>query len=235
MGFFLWEAFQTALLRNTSTEFDRAQLSFMDTRLINKKPASFGRFALIIMLVGIAFFGSVHSLKSEDISTEAKVAKNNSSTEVIVDGLTQAQRAAQIDNFFAARKSPLVGYGMKIVQEIDKYPHLDWRLTVGILTIETDAGKQVCKNPKGAYNLFGFGSCNIAFKSFDESIEVVTRHLAGEMPTTSKYYAGKTTEQILETYNPSHIRPDYIKLVKYVMNKVSQQSTVHVNPHLALK
>lgn len=184
------------------------------------------------MLVGIAFFGSVHSLKSEDISTETQDAKNSS--DVVVDGLTQAQRAAQVDNFFKSRNSPLVGYGMKIVQEIDKYPQLDWRLTVGIMTIETEAGKQVCKNPKGAYNLFGFGSCKIAFKSFDESIEVVTRHLAGEDPNTSKYYAGKTTEQILEAYNPSHIRPDYIKLVKYVMGKVSQQSTVHVNPHLAL-
>lgn len=208
----------------------------MDSKLIKNKPASFGRLVLIVMFVFVALFGSIHTLKSEDISTDSQKGAHNTSKDVIVDGLTQAERAAQIDNFFAKRGSPLVGYGMKFVQEADKYNGaIDWRLAVGIATMETNAGLMLCKNPAGAYNLFGFGSCKIAFKSFDESIEVVTQHLAGMHPNTDHIYSGLDTVDILNKYNPPSIRADYVQLVTYVMRKVSEQPTVRVSNHLAVK
>jgi hypothetical protein len=141
----------------------------------------------------------------------------NANQTVIVDGLTQEERAAKIDAFFGRWDLPLTGYGMDFVKAADAYG-VDWRLVASIAFNESTGGKFMIK---GTYNPFGWGHGKIKFKSFQDSIEKVTKHLSGQHPATSQYYAGKTLEQVLDAYNPPSVRHDYKKLVKGTMNKIS--------------
>lgn len=136
---------------------------------------------------------------------------------VLVDGLTQEERAAKIDAYFGKWNLPLAGHGMDFVKAADAYG-VDWRLVASIAFNESTGGKFMIK---GTYNPFGWGGGKIKFTSFQHSIEKVTEHLSGQNPATSKYYAGKTLEQVLDAYNPPSIRHDYKKLVKGTMTKIA--------------
>lgn len=133
----------------------------------------------------------------------------------------------KIDAFFTSREnSPLAGYGIDFVQAADKYG-IDWTLLASISTIESNGGKQACRFKDGTlkYNAFGWGGCKIAFKSYHEAIDVISRNLAGLEPATQRHYAGKDVNKIINTYNPPSIRSDYHELVTYVMKKIANTDT----------
>ncbi len=139
--------------------------------------------------------------------------------EVLVDGLTVAERAAKIDAFYISKGDlPLAGHGLAFVQAADKYG-IDWRLVPAIGLIESTGGKYACK--KVTYSAFGWGSCKINFGSYEESIDVISKNLGGHNPNTARYYTGKTTKEIIDVYNPDHIRPNYDKLVLAAMDKIA--------------
>lgn len=120
------------------------------------------------------------------------------------------ERASRIDAYFAKREMPLAGYGEKFVEVADAYD-VDWRLLPAIAVRESSGGKRLLnKNP------FGWGSCKIKFNDFDEAIEEVGRNLSGNDPDTAKYYADKTTSQILWVYNGTVIH-SYPKEVIAIM------------------
>jgi len=129
-------------------------------------------------------------------------------------------RAEAIDAFFEGRDAPLAGMGMKMVEEADKNG-LDWRLIPAIATIESNAGKQACK--KVTHSFLGWGSCKINFESKEKAIEIVSWNLGGNNPKTSRYYKGKTTEEILRRYNPPEIVPDYNARVIKVMGLIGDK------------
>ena len=89
--------------------------------------------------------------------------------------------------------------------------------------IETTGGRHLCKNPKAGNNPFGWGSCKIGFKSFDEAIEKIALNLGGNNPKTAHHYDGKTTLEIINKYNPSSIVPDYSKKIFKVMNTLGDE------------
>lgn len=139
--------------------------------------------------------------------------------ETLVDGLTVAERAAKIDAFYISKGDlPLAGHGLAFVQAADKYG-IDWRLVPAIGLIESTGGKHACK--KVTYSAFGWGSCKINFSSYEESIDVISKNLGGHNPNTARYYTGKTTKEIIDVYNPDHIRPNYDKLVLGTMEKIA--------------
>lgn len=147
--------------------------------------------------------------------------KASAAPETLVDGLTQAQRAAKIDSFFTARdNSPLAGYGLAMVQAADHYD-IDWRLLPAIATIESNGGKMMCSSKSGANNPFGFGSCKIRFKDLNEAIDTVARNLGGHNPNTQEHYKDKELAEILDAYNPPSVRKDYKKIVTWAMNKIA--------------
>lgn len=147
--------------------------------------------------------------------------------EVLVNGLTQAERASKIDVYFTNRdNSPLAGYGLAMVQAADQYD-IDWRLLPAIATIESNGGKMLCKNPKGANNPFGFGSCKISFKDFKQAIDTVGKNLGGHNPKTALHYKDKELNDIIDAYNPPSVRHDYKKLVTWAMDKI--ESTEHLD------
>lgn len=150
--------------------------------------------------------------------------------ETLVDGLTVAERAAKIDAFYIAKGDlPLAGHGLAFVQAADKY-NIDWRLVPAMGLIESTGGKFACK--KATYSAFGWGSCKINFSSYEESIDVISKNLGGHNPNTAKYYAGKTTKEIIDVYNPDHIRPNYDKLIFKAMDQIASTDAAAV---LAMK
>lgn len=132
------------------------------------------------------------------------------------------EKAKKIDQYFADRNLPLAGYGKKFVEEAEKND-LPWNLLPSIAMIESTGYKFACKKAAGKNNGFGWGSCKIAFESVDEAIETVAHHLGGNHPKTARYYKDKDIVEILNTYNPPKVRPDYVPLVTKVMKNIEDQ------------
>jgi len=132
------------------------------------------------------------------------------------------ERAEAIDTYFEKIKAPLAGYGMKFVVEAE-FHDIDWRLLPAIAMAESTGGIHACK--KVPNSVFGYGSCKFGFDSIDKSIEVVAESLGGNNPKTAKYYAGKTTEQILKTYNPDRYAPGYTTKVMKIMAKIGPENS----------
>ena len=132
-------------------------------------------------------------------------------------------KAEAIDAYFESRNMPLVGTGMKMVEEAKKN-NLDWRLIPAIAVRESTGGKNECK--KVPNNPFGWGSCKIGFKSNEEAIEVVAKNLGGNNPNTSRHYDNKNVREILRSYNPPHIVPRYAEQVISIMNAIGKEDMV---------
>lgn len=139
--------------------------------------------------------------------------------------LILSKKAEIIDNYYKTRNMPLYGYGRKMVEEAEKND-IDWRLIPAISVIETTGGRHLCKNPKAGNNPFGWGSCKIGFKSFDEAIEKIALNLGGNNPKTAHHYDGKTTLEIINKYNPPSIVPDYSKKIFKVMNTLGDEIVI---------
>ncbi len=122
--------------------------------------------------------------------------------------------AAKIDAYYTKYDLPLAGYGMTMVLAGEKYS-VDPYLIAGLAMRESTGGKFACYN-----NPFGWGSCKIKFQSFEEAINVVARHLGGHDEKTARYYAGKDTRGILQTYNPPSIVLRYADEVMGIMKKI---------------
>jgi hypothetical protein len=195
-------------------------------------PKNFNAFRHValgyVLIVGLAI-GLITPIVQAEAPHDTLYTTENS----IVDGLTQAERAAKIDQLFLSRGNPLAGYGLAMVQAADKY-ELNWKLLPALSIIESNGGSMLCKNPKGAWNPFGYGSCKIAFTDFNHAIDVVAKNLGGHNPATEKYYKDKTIEQIIDAYNPPSIRHDYRQLVTWAMNKIESTEIPTSSKQLAM-
>lgn len=128
----------------------------------------------------------------------------------------QAEHAKKIDAYFAKRNMPLEGYGAKLAKAAEDN-NLDWRLLPAIAIKESTGGKFACHN-----NPFGWGSCKIKFKSFDEAIVTVGMNLGGNNPKTERYYKDKTTIEKLHHYNNSVV-PTYTGEILEFMDLIEQR------------
>lgn len=125
---------------------------------------------------------------------------------VIVD-----DRASRIDAYYQSHDMPLFGYGKKMVAEADKN-EIDWRLIPAISVRESSGGIHKCKSVPNSH--LGYGSCKIGFESTEQEIELVAAKLG-----KGKYYAGKSTEEKLRTYNPPSVLPAYPQQVMKIMEE----------------
>jgi hypothetical protein len=166
-------------------------------------------------------------VEKENIAIEANsVLAFNQALEDKAKDMAQALKADAIDAYFESRGMPLLGMGMKMIEEAEKN-NLDWRLLPAIAVRESTGGKFDCiKVPN---NAFGWGSCKIGFKSNEEAIETVARNLGGNNPNTEKHYANKNTKEILRAYNPPSIVPRYAEQVMSIMNAIGEEE-VSTNP-----
>lgn len=134
--------------------------------------------------------------------------------------LTEDNRAAKIEKYYARYNLPLKDHAQAFVDAADTYG-IDWRLVAAIGFIESTGGKFACKT--ATYSAFGWGSCKINFDSYEESIDVISMNLGGHNPNTARYYAGKTNREILEAYNPPSVVPDYADKVMRQMQIIDAQ------------
>jgi hypothetical protein len=156
-----------------------------------------------------------------NISTNGTIALNQAlDSAVVLKAKTLQAEADAIDAYFHAHGMPLEGLGMKMATEADNND-LDWRLLPAISVRESTGGKDTCDKVK--FNPFGWGSCKIGFKSYDEAIEIVAKNLGGNNPNTAKAYDNKTVTQILHAYNPPSIVPRYAQQVMKIMSDIGPE------------
>ena len=62
----------------------------------------------------------------------------------------------------------------------------------------------------------------VTAKDDEEAIEIVAMNLGGNNPNTDHHYAGKTTKEILQKYNPPSVVPNYAQKVMRVMNAIGE-------------
>ena len=193
-------------------EFAEAQSVHMKN---NKTNSIIRSFIIVPMLASSlsmnAFTASVGSAILANGQSESVVRQ---SPEELALQTEREEKAAKIDAYYGKHDLPLTGYGMTMVLAAEKYG-VDPFLLAGIAMRETTGGKFACHN-----NPFGWGSCKIKFQSFDHAIDVVAMHLGGHGERTARYYKGKTTRAILETYNPPSVVPTYASEVMGIMKKI---------------
>lgn len=168
------------------------------------------QFARGLVLIPFLTTGSPLAMFNSDFAFKnfAQVSKTS-----VLD--EQAEHAKKIDAYFAKRSMPLEGYGAKLAKAAEDN-NLDWRLLPAIAIKESTGGKFACHN-----NPFGWGSCKIKFKSFDEAIVTVGMNLGGNNPKTERYYKDKTTIEKLHHYNNSVV-PTYTGEILEFMDLIEQ-------------
>lgn len=119
-------------------------------------------------------------------------------------------RTLRLEKFLKNQKSPLMPYAQKFVEEADKN-QIDWRLLAAIAGIESGFGRKIVS---GSYNAYGWGGGTIRFKSWEDSIEIVSKALA------EKYYAKglNTPEKINPVYCPPN--KTWASTVRIFMGKI---------------
>ncbi len=145
------------------------------------------------------------------------------------DDSAQVEReeiANKINTYYTKKNMKLAGHGMGMVVASEKYG-LDPYMMAAIATKETTGGNFACPytakitgNIGYTYNVFGWGSCKIAFESYEAGFEVIAKNLSGNNPKTKRYYSGKDTVSILESYNPRHVVSDYPEQIMAIMDKI---------------
>ncbi|MCX6751667.1 MAG: glucosaminidase domain-containing protein [Candidatus Nomurabacteria bacterium] len=161
--------------------------------------------------------------QKQNIEASGILAFNQVLAQIAERDKDQKTKADAIDAYFSEHDMPLLGTGMKMVQEAEKN-NLDWRLLPAIAVRESTGGKNDCI--KATNNPFGWGSCKIGFDSLNEAIETVAMNLGGNNPKTEKHYADKTTKQILRAYNPPSIVARYAEQVIKIMNDIGSEDLV---------
>ncbi len=82
-------------------------------------------------------------------------------------------RVVKLQAFLAQYDSPLTPYAQVFVDRADEY-QIDWRLVPAITGVESTFGKQI---PFNSYNAYGWNNGNYYFKSWEDSIEIVSKAL----------------------------------------------------------
>jgi hypothetical protein len=170
--------------------------------------------ALMPMFLINSTFMPYHQLAlSEVISGEEAGENSNSRAETIrVVG-------ANIDAYMADRDMPLAGFG-EVFAEAALENNIDPYLLAAISVRESTGGKHTCKSESGRFNPLGWGSCKIAFGSYEEAIRRVSAHLGGNVEKTAHYYSDKDVREKLQTYNPPHIVARYADQVIAIMEEM---------------
>lgn len=105
--------------------------------------------------------------------TSAGAVVAEPSAQLISNSKAQDVRVETLRKYLASHNSPLAEYAEVFVSCADKYD-LDWRLVPAITGVESTFGKRI---PQNSYNAYGWVNGEYNFKSWEDSIEIVTRTL----------------------------------------------------------
>ena len=120
------------------------------------------------------------------------------------------ERPLILKNFLNRYDSPIANYSQVLVSTADKY-NIDWKLVTAIAGVESTFGKRI---PAKSYNAYGWANGNYYFKSWEDSIEIVTKALR------EKYYdrGANTVNKIAPIYAPPS--STWAWKVNYFMNEI---------------
>src|SRR3989304_2388134 len=140
-------------------------------RVAKRRPSFVAKTMSKILISLITAFGLLHLLASP---ASADVFVAGSSAELKINSISSNDaRVLTLRKYLVGHKSPLAEYAEEFVAASDKYG-LDWRLVPAISGVESTFGKRI---PKGSYNAYGWANGEYKFKSWEDSIEVVSQTL----------------------------------------------------------
>lgn len=120
-------------------------------------------------------------------------------------------RVYTLRKFLSKFGSPLTPYSPDFIKQADYYG-IDWRMVPAISGVESTFGKQI---PYNSYNAYGWVNGNYSFKSWPDSIQVVSK--------TIKYnYIDKgavSIGSIAKIYAPPSVT--WGSKVKYFVSKIN--------------
>ncbi len=143
------------------------------------------------------------------------------SADMVVVGSSAQLRTSMVDkeadireitlrHFLNEHNSPLADYSDVFIKFADEYD-LDWRLVPAITGVESTFGKRI---PANSYNAYGWANGKYSFKSWEESIEIVSKALR------EKYIdrGAESIDEIARRYAPPS--NSWAWKVRYFMNKI---------------
>ncbi|MFZ5932679.1 MAG: hypothetical protein ACOYT7_01200 [Patescibacteria group bacterium] len=159
---------------------------------------------IIILVISISSF----FLSAKTVLADSRVAAT--SAQLKKTTRQNDYRVRILRTYLSQHKSPLVDYAETFVFYADKY-NLDWRLVPAITGVESTFGKRI---PRNSYNAYGWANGAYNFKSWEDSIEIVTQTLR------EKYIekGAPSIAKIARRYAPPS--STWAKKVKYLMRKI---------------
>jgi hypothetical protein len=164
----------------------------------------------IITFLALVYFIFIYAkpvLASEPVAESSAVLVNDYSSK----SEDFKQKSNTLRAFLQKYDSPLAKYSDDFVSQAEKNA-IDWRLVVAIAGVESTFGKNI---PQGSYNAYGWANGNYAFKSWGESIEIVSQAL-------KEKYIDKGADSVWEIakiYAPPSTT--WAARVNYFINKIS--------------
>ena len=122
-------------------------------------------FSVLIFSVIIFLFSAA------DVSAEIAVADGSATLKK--SQIKNDYRTRVLKAYLSKHNSPLADYAGYFVETADKY-NIDWRLVPAISGVESTFGKRI---PANSFNAYGWANGAYKFKSWEDSIEIVTKTL----------------------------------------------------------
>jgi hypothetical protein len=122
-----------------------------------------------IIAAGAYFLVNPAALKAESFEVgQSAVPKFRQVDEAKFD-----YREYTLRKFLAKNNSPLTPYSSDFIRTADYYG-IDWRMVPAISGVESTFGKRI---PRNSYNAYGWANGRYQFKSWPESIDLVSKTL----------------------------------------------------------
>jgi len=148
-------------------------------------------------------------ISTVDVSADAVVAE--SSAQLVNRTKTEPDyREVILRDYLEGHNSHLSDYSKVFIDFADQY-NLDWRLVPAIAGVESTFGKRI---PVDSYNAYGWANGDYSFKSWEDSIGIVSEALR------SNYIdrGAASINDIARIYAPPS--ETWARNVKFFMNKI---------------
>jgi hypothetical protein len=125
------------------------------------------------LILVAAFLYAISLLMPNDVLADYLVVGSSAELKSNQEKNISDNRVKVLKAFLESYNSPLSIYSKNFIDSADKYD-LDWRLVPAISGVESTFGKHI---PANSYNAYGWASGNYIFKSWEESIDIVSQSL----------------------------------------------------------
>lgn len=165
------------------------------------------KLIITFLLVNLLINASVKNALADALVAESSASLSGANPEIQKDN---KYRTELLRKYLNEVNSPLSNYSKEFVEYADKY-QIDWRLLPAISGVESTYGKAI---PFESYNAYGWANGKYKFKSWDDSIETVSKALR------EKYIdkGANTIEKISTRYAPPSTT--WAGKVKFIIKKI---------------